>query len=378
MGERKRITLLYNFSEDWIGGTYYILNIIRALNYLEDSKKPLLIILHGVNSSLTEVKEIDYPYLEYRPFLFKLGYLQRFINKIFYYLNGETPFKMKIPSEFATNIYPLIPQISEKSIEKGYFWIPDFQEKHMPHLFSNYEIRFRMKSHKSYLKNKVNLVFSSQTAKNDFDNYYPENTNKYVVLRFVSIVDKSFENIDVTGLFEKYHIKMSYFIVPNQFWKHKNHEVILNAVKILSDKGVKFQMVLTGKEKDHRNPEYAIQLRDFVKENGLTDKILFLGFIPRDEQMQLMNNSLAIIQPSLFEGWSTVVEDSKVLNHFIIVSDIPIHKEQINENCIFFDPNNALELSDKMNNLLNRGVETYKIDYDKFIINFANKFVDLF
>lgn len=378
MGERKRITLLYNFSEDWIGGTYYILNIIRALNYLEDSKKPLLIILHGINSSLTEVKKINYPYLEYQPFLFKLGYLQRFVNKFFYYLNGETPFKMKIPTELATNIYPLIPQISEKSIMKGYFWIPDFQEKHMPHLFSKNEVRFRMKSHKNYLKNRADLVFSSQTAKNDFDNYYPENTNENVILRFVSIIDKSFENIDITGLFEKYHIKMPYFIVPNQFWKHKNHEVILNAVKILSDKGVTFQMVLTGKEKDHRNPAYAIQLRDFVKENGLVDKILFLGFIPRDEQMQLMNNSLAIIQPSLFEGWSTVVEDSKVLNHFILVSDIPIHKEQIGENCMFFNPHNALELSDKMSNLLNKGVTTSKIDYDESILEFATKFISLF
>lgn len=378
MDERKRITLLYNFSEDWIGGTYYILNIIRALNYLEDSKKPYLIILHGVNSSLSEVEKINYPYLEYRPFLFKLGYIERITNKIFYYLNGEIPFKIKIPTDLATNIYPLTRFISEKSIKKGYYWIPDFQEKYMPHLFSQFEVKLRMKSHKRFIRNSIDLVFSSQTAKNDFDKYYPENNNNNVVLRFASIIDKSFENICVDSLLKKYHIERPYFIVPNQFWKHKNHEVILNAVKILHDKGVKFQMVLTGKEQDYRNPEYSVQLRDFVKESGISDKVLFLGFIPRDEQLQLMNNSLAIIQPSLFEGWSTVVEDSKVLNHLIIVSDISIHREQIKNNCIFFDPKSALDLSTKIEYVLSNTTQIDKNDYDKFILDFANKFVDIF
>ncbi len=45
----------------------------------------------------------------------------------------------------------------------------------------------------------------------------------------------------------------------------------------------------------------------------------FLGFIDRGEQLQLMKNSIAIVQPSLFEGWSTVVEDTKAMQSCNII-----------------------------------------------------------
>jgi len=34
------------------------------------------------------------------------------------------------------------------------------------------------------------------------------------------------------------------------------------------------------------------------------------------------------VQPSLFEGWSTVVEDARALGKPIVLSDIPVHLEQ--------------------------------------------------
>ena len=41
--------------------------------------------------------------------------------------------------------------------------------------------------------------------------------------------------------------------------------------------------------------------------------ISILGFISRQDQLSLMRDAIAVIQPSLFEGWSTVVEDCKAI-----------------------------------------------------------------
>lgn len=35
-----------------------------------------------------------------------------------------------------------------------------------------------------------------------------------------------------------------------------------------------------------------------------------------------------MVQPSLFEGWSTVVEDARALGKTIVLSDIDVHLEQ--------------------------------------------------
>ena len=82
------------------------------------------------------------------------------------------------------------------------------------------------------------------------------------------------------------------------------------------------------------------------------DEIYFLGFIDRIDQLVLMENAMAIIQPSLFEGWSTVVEDAKALNQTLIVSDIPVHKEQLKDKGNYFAPNDYDELAQKMREII--------------------------
>ena len=74
-------------------------------------------------------------------------------------------------------------------------------------------------------------------------------------------------------------------------------------------------------------------------------RAVFLGFIDRSDQLALMSAAEFIIQPSLFEGWGTVVEDSKVLDKTVLLSDIPVHQEQKSEKCRLFDPTSSDELA---------------------------------
>ena len=48
------------------------------------------------------------------------------------------------------------------------------------------------------------------------------------------------------------------------------------------------------------------------------------------------------------KGWGTVVEDSKALNKQIIMSDIDVHKEQKDANCILFKKNDEKDLAEKI------------------------------
>jgi hypothetical protein len=63
-----------------------------------------------------------------------------------------------------------------------------------------------------------------------------------------------------------------------------------------------------------------------------------LGLIPRSDQIQLMRGATAVVQPSLFEGWSTVVEDARCLGKRLFVSDIAVHREQDPPAAVFFNP----------------------------------------
>ncbi|MCX2432363.1 glycosyltransferase [Pedobacter sp. GR22-10] len=378
MAERKQITLIYSYNDNWIGGTYYILNIIKALNTLDDDLKPLLLILHSKKSSISPINEISYPYISFMVIDLRLSFFERLVNKFFYHLDGRMIFKITLPKGIGENVYPLAYNVSNKNIAKGRYWIADLQEYFLPEFFSNSEIRSRKAVHKSFVKDQSPIVFSSKTALQDFDSSYPNNSNQKYVLNFASFIDKTYKEININELLGKFNIAKPYFIVSNQFWLHKNHKVVLNALKFFKGTEYDFQLVFTGKESDYRNPEYFESLKNFIKENELGKYILSLGFIERNEQLQLMSNAIAIIQPSLFEGWSTVVEDAKAVNKYILVSDIPLHREQINFNCDFFDPKDDKDLAQKMMKTLDVNPKITPYDYGEKQKQVAKDFLRIF
>jgi glycosyltransferase involved in cell wall biosynthesis len=72
-----------------------------------------------------------------------------------------------------------------------------------------------------------------------------------------------------------------------------------------------------------------------------------LGKIPFDHLVGLMRHATAFINPSHFEGWSTSVEEAKSMGKQILLSDLPVHREQCPDRAFFFSPDDpeALALS---------------------------------
>ena len=61
-----------------------------------------------------------------------------------------------------------------------------------------------------------------------------------------------------------------------------------------------------------------------------------------------MRGAAAVVQPSLFEGWSTVVEDARALGKRVFLSDIPVHREQRPAGAVYFDPHRPEVLADEI------------------------------
>jgi glycosyltransferase involved in cell wall biosynthesis len=316
--------------------------------------------------------------LTYREVPLRINNFKRLINKVFYYINGVRVFNLKLDTDLKENVYPLYQDIQGANLNNAYYWIPDFQEEYYPNFFSAEELRAKRMMNKSLVAKGSSIIFSSTNALNDFNKFYPENLNVKRVLNFASFIDEGFRKLDISLLKKKFNIAKPYFIVPNQFWKHKNHMVVLKAIALLKETPLDFQIVFTGKLVDYRNPEYSNQLKQYIIDTEIDKYVLFLGFIDRDEQLKLMSESISIIQPSLFEGWSTVVEDSKVINQVILVSDIPLHREQIDTNATFFDPNDEVDLSQKMELILKSRPLPIPLNYSDFQKKFASDFNNLF
>lgn len=344
MAKRKRIGLSYTYNENWIGGTYYIENLVNALNALNDEEKPHIVLLtDSYESFRTAQRKFNYPYIS-----FQLGSGEA--NKGFQLLNRITNrlFKIRLFSQkikALDAVFPYYKSEQQSAAKRKIYWVADFQEHFAPEFFSKDDIASRLQNQQEIQASTGHLIVSSNTALGHFKSIFPQHTVKVSVLPF-AVAHPPYQDINIKLLLEKYQLPARYFICPNQFWKHKNQLAVLKAVRELKAKGIEITVAFTGNTNDYRNPHYFTEMKAFVEDNNIGNNVKFLGFIDRRDQLQLMNNAIAIIQPSLFEGWSTVVEDAKLMNKFLLVSDIEIHREQlVNSSAHFFDPQNVNQLA---------------------------------
>lgn len=377
--KRNKIGLIYQPTTSWIAGSYYVLNIVHSLNTVADEDKPLIVVFCKCDNDFDDMKsQTSYPYLKkriiYPTWNSKYTIFMRILRKLTGIDLGDYE-KYPICLDRVKFVYPfsLIDDNQTKKT-KCLGWIPDFQDKYLQYLFSKEELKVRDEAQRSFINYNVPLVFSSNDARNDFFKFHPEGKNlKTFIAQFaVTPPDFSKENIEI--LKEKYDIEKNYLFCANQFWTHKNHLFLFEAYKEAKNRGLDLQLVCSGKLSDYRDKEYSDKIRAFIKDNKLEDDIKILGFIERTEQLCLMNNCYAVVQPSLFEGWSTVVEDAKCLNKFIFLSNLPVHQEQISENVCFFDPHNKSDLVEK---LIKIKPKTINIDYKHNIKVFAEQFIKI-
>jgi glycosyltransferase involved in cell wall biosynthesis len=375
MAKRRKIGIVFFNDSNWIGGTYYILNLIQALQGLEEEQKPELIIFSFHKKDIEPIIQTGYPYFSFLPLNIPYSIPERIVNKFSMVLLSKQFIVHSYPSHTADIVFPSVDHEAITKIPRHLFWIPDFQEHYLPDFFPKNILEERRNKHKKISK-KDYIVFSSKDAENDFKKIYPESKASTSVLNF-AVTHPEFKHLDIEILLDKYHLKKTYFFSPNQFWSHKNHVVLIKAAILLKKEGKEFQIVFSGKENDERNPDYFPGLKKIIAEEDLTQQIKFLGFIPRDEQLQIMNHSLAVVQPSLFEGWSTVVEDAKAMNKFILASNIKVHQEQLDNNVMFFNPSNAEELSEKMKEILNKKPQAEFLDYKTRVRDFGKGFINI-
>lgn len=373
--KRKKVGIVFSNNENWIGGTYYILNLVSALLLLDDAQKPEIVIFSYHDKDFELVKETNYPYLSFLNLNIKYNIFERIVNKfsrMFFKINwiNKSYSNKHVDSLFPYGFQPDLKDISNKN-----YWIPDFQEHHYPDFFLNGEVSNRKQIQSQIADQKNRLILSSNFVKSDFNIIYPNSICETKVVNF-AVTHPLYSHLNIDELKRKFGIDRKYFMVPNQFWIHKNHMVVLKAIKLIVEKNEDILIVFTGKEYDYRNPNYTTDLKDFVSEHSLSKNVLFLGFIDRMEQLQLMNHAIAIIQPSFFEGWNTAIEDAKAMNQYVVASNIQVHIEQLHNNVSFFDPQSELELVEILLNLKNREIKKDKNNYQENVKKFAVDFMN--
>ena len=231
-------------------------------------------------------------------------------------------------------------------------WIPDFQHRVLPQHFTAAERDERDRRFLDMLKRAPVTVVSSEASKRDGIAAYGELAERLEVLPFASLNDEPWRGDDPAAILRSHDIPDRYLLFPSQAWPHKGHSTLAQALAKVH--GV--HLVTTGFRPD--DPTLGATARAAFEAAGVADRVSMLGLLPRRELAAIFRCAVAVVQPSTFEGWSYLVEDAIAAGRPIVLSDLPVHREQRPEACIpveWFEP----ESVDGLAEAIRRGWQTW-------------------
>jgi glycosyltransferase involved in cell wall biosynthesis len=354
----KTVGLIAHGNSNWIAGVQYLQSLLYGNSLLPASQQGHFdLFLHKDIHCLSDYQSVlpyindtyTFNYFPGRPLpLVRKGYqmLQQVRQKQWPHYPTDN-FSKLITSSNVDIVFPANEVALHNTAYKQISWIPDFQHIYFPGYFTTLQLYKRNQDFERIMRRSDRVIVSNQYSYNDAVQLYPAYKHKLVILNFTMFLGEHWFQPDVSLLVRKYNLPAKYLMFPSQFWKHKNHTALFEAVHLARQKGLdNLVLVCTGHPHDIRFPGYSHEIQSILKRYQLTSTVRILGLLPRHDQIQLMRGAAAIIQPSLFEGWSALLEDCQSLGKTVFVSDIPMHQEQRTDRMFFFNPRSPESIAD--------------------------------
>jgi glycosyltransferase involved in cell wall biosynthesis len=146
---------------------------------------------------------------------------------------------------------------------------------------------------------------------------------------------------DKAAVLRKYGLEEGYFFYPGQFWAHKNHVRILEALALLRDRGERRTAVFAGGDQGNRAHVEATTNR-----LALREQVRFLGFVPAEDIRGLYEGASAVVMPTYFGPTNIPPLEAWVTGKPLVYS--AQFKEQVGEAAICVNPDDATELAEGM------------------------------
>ena len=135
-----------------------------------------------------------------------------------------------------------------------------------------------------------------------------------------------------------------FVLYPANRWPHKNHELLLEAFRMVRTEQPDLRLVLTGFGHDGASADSGVDV---------------LGHVPRQRLVQLFQTATALVFPSLYEGFGQPPLEAMACGCPVACSDAAALPEVCGDAAVYFDPHDATSIADGIARVLAHH-ETYR------------------
>jgi glycosyltransferase involved in cell wall biosynthesis len=143
-----------------------------------------------------------------------------------------------------------------------------------------------------------------------------------------------------------YDLPKKYFFYPATFWLHKNHAGLFAAIARLRDQYPDIRLVLAGAKQNGFTEAFRK-----VEQLGISDNVVFLGYVPDSHMFELYRRARALIMPSFFGPTNIPPLEAFVAGCPVAAAGIYGVPEQVGDAALLFDPKSTQEIAAVMEKL---------------------------
>lgn len=195
------------------------------------------------------------------------------------------------------------------------------------------------------------IITISENSKKDIETYIPSARGKTVSIPLASRFEVPDAGSEPRATEHRPVILMVANLTPN-----KNCAVVVEAISMLRKKGRDVSFVHAGK--DHLG-----LLQKCIEGNDAGSFVTSLGKVSDEELAQLYRTSLAVVVPSLYEGFGMPAVEAQAMGAPLICSDRGALPEAAGSGALYFDPVKPAMLAQKIEEVMDLSLE----DRDKMV-----------
>lgn len=248
-------------------------------------------------------------------FFYKFLILKFFLNKLkiknifekFIKKNKIDLIIFNNPSEMSLHAYNLMYVIVFYELQHlKYNFFPEYKSYHD---FDMREIII-----KNFLKKAFKVIACVQKDKNLLEKYYNANKDKIIIQSFVSRLPLIYEKNKTQKNYDEHfkNLKLienkKILFYPAQFWPHKNHKYLIDAMDALvNDHKINdYHFVLCGYDKFN----HLSFLKELIKKKNLDEYFSFFDYLKDEEIISIYKNCHALIMPTFVGHYSLPLLES--------------------------------------------------------------------
>lgn len=139
------------------------------------------------------------------------------------------------------------------------------------------------------------------------------------------------------SMIDRLALPKDYLFYPAQFWPHKNHARILQALAVLKGKALFYNAVFCGGDKGNKG-----YIQKMARDLDIEEQVFFTGFVPESEMKGLYKNCRALVMPTYFGPTNLPPLEAWALGKPVIYSTSLA--AQVGDAAICVDPDSVEEL----------------------------------